>query len=100
MSGSRSLRRGPCGRLGVRLVDGGIFDPVPIAATYRDRTDLTVAVSLSGPPSEGAQDTPVVERAEEASGFPARRLSWAATCLSTTAHLRNEPQDMPGAACV
>lgn len=62
----------PVDHLGVRLVDGGIFDPVPIAATYRDRTDLTVAVSLSGPPSEGAQDTPVVERAEEASGFPAR----------------------------
>jgi NTE family protein len=41
----------PVDRGGVRLVDGGVFDPVPIGPTYRDGTDLTVAVSLSGPAS-------------------------------------------------
>jgi NTE family protein len=40
----------PVDHLGVRLVDGGLFDPVPVAPTYRDLTDLTVAVSLNGPP--------------------------------------------------
>ncbi len=34
---------------GVRLVDGGVFDPVPIAPTFRDLNDLTVAVSTNGP---------------------------------------------------
>jgi len=34
---------------GTRLLDGGIFNPVPIAPTYHDLTDLTVAVSLLGP---------------------------------------------------
>ena len=33
---------------GVHLVDGGIFDPVPIAPTYHDVTDLTIAVNLNG----------------------------------------------------
>ena len=33
-----------------RLLDGGLTDPVPIAPTLEDRTDLTVAVDLFGPP--------------------------------------------------
>ncbi len=33
---------------GRRLVDGGLSNPVPIAPTLRDITDLTIAVSLSG----------------------------------------------------
>ncbi len=36
--------------LGLTLVDGGLLDPVPIAPTFRDRTDLTVAVNLNGEP--------------------------------------------------
>jgi NTE family protein len=34
--------------LGLTLVDGGLLDPVPIAPTFRDRTDLTIAVNLNG----------------------------------------------------
>jgi NTE family protein len=30
------------------LVDGGLLNPIPIAPTARDRTDLTIAVNLSG----------------------------------------------------
>ena len=33
---------------GRMLVDGGLLNPVPIAPTLRDMTDLTIAVSLSG----------------------------------------------------
>lgn len=33
---------------GKRLVDGGLINPIPIAPTLRDKTDLTVAVDLSG----------------------------------------------------
>lgn len=38
----------------VTLIDGSIFNPVPIAPTFHDTTDLTLAVSLNGPaePSE------------------------------------------------
>lgn len=33
---------------GRRLVDGGIVNPIPIAPTLNDATDLTIAVNLSG----------------------------------------------------
>jgi NTE family protein len=35
---------------GLVLVDGGLLNPVPIAPTFRDLTDLTVAVSLNADP--------------------------------------------------
>lgn len=30
------------------LIDGGILNPVPIAPTFRDRTEMTIAVNLGG----------------------------------------------------
>lgn len=41
---------------GRRLLDGALVNPIPIAPTLNDRTDLTVAVDLGGP----AEDLPVV----------------------------------------
>jgi NTE family protein len=34
---------------GIDLVDGGILNPVPIAPTFGDETDMTIAVNLGGP---------------------------------------------------
>jgi NTE family protein len=34
---------------GVDLVDGGILNPVPIAPTFGDETEMTIAVNLNGP---------------------------------------------------
>lgn len=34
---------------GMKLIDGGILNPVPIAPTLGDRTELTIAVNLGGP---------------------------------------------------
>lgn len=62
----------PVDHMGSRLVDGGLFDPVPIGPTYRDRTDLTIAVSLSGPPSARQSNAPLSEKVEERDGFSAR----------------------------
>ncbi|KGJ92859.1 patatin-like phospholipase family protein [Colwellia psychrerythraea] len=33
---------------GVDLIDGGVLNPVPIAPTFNDNTDLTIAVNLGG----------------------------------------------------
>lgn len=33
---------------GIDLIDGGVLNPVPIAPTFNDATDLTVAVNLGG----------------------------------------------------
>ena len=37
------------------LIDGGILNPVPIAPTFSDQTDFTVAVNLCAPQQEGAE---------------------------------------------
>ena len=54
---------------GLTLVDGGLLNPVPIAPTFRDFTDLTIAVSLNGEPRSIAKASrpgprPVAEPAE------------------------------------
>lgn len=36
---------------GVDLVDGGVLNPVPIAPTFGDETQMTIAVNLGGPAS-------------------------------------------------
>ena len=40
----------PVQRDGVTLIDGGVLNPVPIAPTFHDHTDLTIAVNLGGKP--------------------------------------------------
>lgn len=35
---------------GKRLVDGGLLNPIPIAPTLKDTTDITIAVNLGAPP--------------------------------------------------
>lgn len=48
-------------RLGGRLlVDGGVINPIPVAPTLHDNTDITIAISLSGREEEGMAS----ERAE------------------------------------
>jgi len=50
----------PSHHQGHRLVDGGLVNPIPIAPTLNDRTDLTIAVNLSGK----ADGEPAAPRAE------------------------------------
>lgn len=38
----------PVSYKGLHLVDGGVLNPVPIAPTFNDKTDLTIAVNLGG----------------------------------------------------
>jgi NTE family protein len=38
------------------LIDGGVLNPVPIAPTFNDDTDLTIAVNLGGPPGDVLDD--------------------------------------------
>ncbi|MDX1397418.1 MAG: patatin-like phospholipase family protein [Oceanospirillum sp.] len=37
---------------GLTLIDGAVLNPVPIAPTFGDKTDLTIAVNLGGPATE------------------------------------------------
>lgn len=54
---------------GMKLLDGGILNPVPIAPTFEDGTDLTVAVNLGAPPS--GTPKPILEvESKDRSGSP------------------------------
>ena len=44
---------------GNMLIDGGVLNPVPIAPTFNDQTDLTIAVNLGGAPVRLPQSLPV-----------------------------------------
>ena len=51
-----------------KLVDGGLVDPVPIAPTLNDETDLTVAVDLSGA-GELRPAAPIIESIPDGSAY-------------------------------
>ena len=52
---------------GRRLIDGGVLNPVPIAPTFSDHNDLTIAVNLSGKVDSDSQkhQTMRIEREED-----------------------------------
>ena len=53
---------------GDKLIDGGVLNPVPIAPTFGDETDMTIAVNLGGPPVR--QETPVDKSLETDDSSP------------------------------
>ncbi|MCB1870080.1 MAG: patatin-like phospholipase family protein [Gammaproteobacteria bacterium] len=58
------------------LVDGGLINPIPIAPTLKDKTDLTVAVDLSaGPDPRCKQSIHEVSRSETGENSYRRRIS-------------------------
>ena len=49
------------------LIDGGVLNPVPIAPTFDDQTDITVAVNLGGPLDKSLEN--VVEKPPPVEGL-------------------------------
>lgn len=56
-------------RNGVTLVDGGVLNPVPIAPTFSDNTDLCIAVNLGGGPMEEQKDAAALDERDSSSGL-------------------------------
>ena len=56
---------------GVDLVDGGVLNPVPIAPTFGDESDITIAVNLNGP-VESPIEPAVVSAAPQSPSSPFR----------------------------
>ncbi len=50
---------------GLTLVDGGVLNPVPIAPTFRDGTDLTIAVNLNGQAESRVEPVQVPQKGQE-----------------------------------
>jgi NTE family protein len=59
---------------GIKLLDGGILNPVPIAPTFEDNTDLTIAVNL-GAPSSGNPQPKLNIGLKEANDSPSKLVS-------------------------
>lgn len=57
---------------GVDLIDGGVLNPVPIAPTFGDETDITIAVNLGGKADikvlETTESNPTTEKESSFSG--------------------------------
>ena len=45
---------------GAHLIDGGVLNPLPIAPTFNDSTDISIAVNLCGKPFEAPQNSDVI----------------------------------------
>jgi NTE family protein len=50
---------------GATLIDGGVLNPVPIAPTFHDRADVTIAVNLNGTPERDYEETAIQETEEK-----------------------------------
>lgn len=50
---------------GKLLIDGGVLNPVPIAPTFNDQTDLTIAVNLGGPLLKKNEKKPETEEEQK-----------------------------------
>ena len=51
-----------------QLLDGALVNPLPVAATVDDRTDLTIAVNLNGPTEPWTRQRPEPASAEDGAG--------------------------------
>lgn len=60
---------------GLRLVDGGVLNPVPVTPLMRERADRIIAVSVDGPAEPQAVDTQIDEVPAVRGG---RRFGWSA----------------------
>lgn len=58
------------------LIDGGVVNPVPIAPTFDDQTDLTVAVNLGGKPARDISDERALVLVEDPQPEPGRIKKW------------------------
>ncbi|MEX1266652.1 MAG: patatin-like phospholipase family protein [Woeseia sp.] len=59
----------PSVRNGVTLIDGGVLNPVPIAPTFGDSTDLCIAVNLGGAPIDTPEHHAPPEERKPSSGL-------------------------------
>lgn len=80
----------PVKRDGQVLVDGGLLNPVPIAPTLRDRTGMTIAVSLSGRSEEEIEHRQVSSEPESEQGPYRRAISHFIEGLQDKLGLNND----------
>jgi NTE family protein len=58
------------------LVDGSLVNPVPIAPTLRDITDITIAVNVSGPPDFSLDESEMKHQAPKENPYQLKIHEW------------------------
>ena len=66
----------PFNHKGVDLIDGGVLNPVPIAPTFGDETDLTIAVNLGGAPVSLDEKSDIKEASDSVSPLREKIISF------------------------
>lgn len=66
------------------LADGGILDPLPLAPIAAVNADVTIAVSLSGPDPDAAEEAPIDPEARASNEWLAKLLRSTSGLLDTT----------------
>jgi len=61
---------------GDQLIDGGVLNPVPIAPTFGDETEMTIAVNLGGPPVNQEVLTEELEETDDSSPLHEKVISF------------------------
>ncbi|MCP4396433.1 MAG: serine protease [bacterium] len=80
---------------GVNLIDGGVLNPVPIAPTFKDLTDLTIAVNLGGSPDGAFEEMENSEKKEaEESHFQEKIQNFISTLLPMKPEKKQEEWGM------
>lgn len=79
---------------GKRLVDGGLLNPIPIAPTLKDKTDITIAVNLSAPPVAHPMPESKVELPEEEKNESYRKKILHFIEELQQKMLKSQPEDM------
>jgi len=61
---------------GDQLIDGGVLNPVPIAPTFVDETEMTIAVNLGGPPESHEIPAEELEETDDSSPIHEKVISF------------------------
>jgi len=61
---------------GDQLIDGGVLNPVPIAPTFGDETEMSIAVNLGGPPVSQEIPTDELEETDDSSPLHEKVISF------------------------
>ena len=83
----------PVRKNGMRLVDGGVLNPVPIAPTFGDESDLIVAVNLGG---EAAPTPPLPSPTLDEMEFTDKIKAYFSKFAFTNPFFKNEMFDVAG----
>ena len=80
----------PVHRNGVLLIDGGVLNPVPIAPTFGDHNDLTIAVNLGGRPIKRKPVFKIEKQRVNNIGFHAKMKGFIGSFSQNEAHVTSK----------